>query len=462
MYLSNGGPNCGDPTSLSSKIMMATCHQYCHQYFGRQPVQIGNGRKTGVDISAPFSLCLLLPMELLLSHYSQLLRVSNVNSRWRAFSDQTKTPIKLTHKLSDLSFKCSSRSNGLSSFVVDNNTRFIGVIRGSSGPYRRSNPISASADQLVEAAGSDHHHHPIPSTLAGACWRFLRPYAIYATVLAAASLVARSWLVENPNLLNWSLLLKSFFGLLALVSLNAYYVGINQIYDVDIDKINKPELPLAAGDLSMESAWLLVIFYAVTGLLIVGYSGGPVLLALSCLGLLVGTIYSVPPFRWKRFAVGTMVVIGTMRGLLLHIGLNYATRAALGLPFQWTAPAAFITVFATLFAVVMSLIKDLPDVEGDRKYQIETLATKLGVRNIAFLGTGLMLLNYVVGVLAAIYMPQIFRRNVMIPAHIILASYLIFQTWALEQAKYSKEAASKFYRFIWDLLYLEYLIYPFI
>jgi len=41
------------------------------------------------------------------------------------------------------------------------------------------------------------------------------------------------------------------------------------------------------------------------------------------------------------------------------------------------------------------------------RYQISTFATKLGVRNIAFLGSGILLMNYIVSVVAAIYMPQV-------------------------------------------------------
>lgn len=46
----------------------------------------------------------------------------------------------------------------------------------------------------------------------------------------------------------------------------------------------------------------------------------------------------------------------------------------------------FITCFVTVFAIVIAITKDLADVEGDRRYNIKTLATTLGVRNIAFLG----------------------------------------------------------------------------
>ncbi|CAL5423594.1 unnamed protein product [Camellia sinensis] len=293
-----------------------------------------------------------------------------------------------------------------------------------------------------------------------AFWRFLRPHTIRGTTLGSISLVARA-LIENTNLIRWSLLFKAFSGLLALICGNGYIVGINQIYDIGIDKVNKPYLPIAAGDLSVQSAWFLVLLFAVTGLLIVGINFGPFITALYCLGLFLGTIYSVPPFRMKRFPVVAFLIIATVRGFLLNFGVYYATRAALGLTFEWSLPVAFITTFVTLFALVIAITKDLPDVEGDRKFQISTLATKLGVRNIAFLGSGLLLLNYIGAILAAVFMPQVFKRSLMIPAHTILALSLIFQARLLEKANYTKEAISEFYRFIWNLFYAEYAMFPF-
>nr|CAD1840420.1 unnamed protein product [Ananas comosus var. bracteatus] len=275
------------------------------------------------------------------------------------------------------------------------------------------------------------------------------------------ALVARA-LIENPDLINWWLTFRAFCGLVALICGNGYIVGINQIYDIGIDKVNKPYLPIAAGDLSVQSAWFLVLFFAAAGLLIVSWNFGPFITSLYCLGLFLGTIYSVPPFRLKRYPVAAFLIIATVRGFLLNFGVYYATRAALGLTFQWSSPVAFITAFVTLFALVIAITKDLPDVEGDRKFQISTLATKLGVRNIAFLGTGLLLANYVAAIVAAIYMPQAFRRNIMVPTHAVFALGLIFQAWVLEQANYTKEAISQFYRFIWNLFYAEYIIFPLI
>lgn len=46
----------------------------------------------------------------------------------------------------------------------------------------------------------------------------------------------------------------------------------------------------------------------------------------------------------------------------------------------------FITCFVTVFATVIALTKDLADIEGDRQYNIETFATRLGPNRLALLG----------------------------------------------------------------------------
>lgn len=50
-----------------------------------------------------------------------------------------------------------------------------------------------------------------------------------------SALVARA-LLENPDFVKWALLPKALRGLLALLCGNGYIVGINQIYDTEIDK----------------------------------------------------------------------------------------------------------------------------------------------------------------------------------------------------------------------------------
>lgn len=87
--------------------------------------------------------------------------------------------------------------------------------------------------------------------------------------------------------------------------------------------------------MSPATAWALVLSLAVAGLSIVAANFGNLITSLYGFGLLLGTVYSVPPLRLKRFAVPAFLIIATVRGFLLNFGVFHATRAALQLPFEW-------------------------------------------------------------------------------------------------------------------------------
>ncbi|XP_023005182.1 homogentisate solanesyltransferase, chloroplastic-like isoform X3 [Cucurbita maxima] len=311
-----------------------------------------------------------------------------------------------------------------------------------SPPHLLNPPLPEVRNQAMakENGGSEEPKSQEIWDFARVLWTFLRPHTFYGTLVASCSLAVRVW-TENPNLMKWSILTRAFCGLVELLCGNSYIVGINQIYDVEIDKVNKPFLPIAAGRITRKQAWVLTTSFLVIGLSTATFNSGPFLSSLYCFALLLGTLYTVPPFRLKRFPIAAFLCIALVRGFLVNFGVYYASRSVLGLPFQWSPPVIFITTFVTFFGLVIALTKDLSDIEGDRRYKIITFATKLGVRRLAFFGSGILLLNYVAAILAAIYMPQ---------------------TIALDQAKYTKEAASSFYMFLWKLFYAEYLVFPFV
>lgn len=103
-----------------------------------------------------------------------------------------------------------------------------------------------------------------------------------------------------------------------------------------VSQVNKPFLPIAAKKLSPQVAWILVIGLATVGVGITALNFGLFITSLYGLGLFLGTIYSIPPFRLKQSAIPAFLIIATVRGFLLNFGVYYATRSALSLPFQWS------------------------------------------------------------------------------------------------------------------------------
>jgi homogentisate solanesyltransferase len=320
--------------------------------------------------------------------------------------------------------------------------------------------LSSAADSAGEPPASQRQPFGIRESL-DAAWKFTRPHTIRGTLLGTTALVTKA-LLENPTLIDWALLPRALMGLLALLCGNGYIVGINQIYDVDIDAVNKPFLPIAAGTLSPSAGWGLCFAFAAVGISLVAANFSRFIAGLYAFGLFLGTIYSVPPLRLKRFAIPAFLIIATVRGVLLNFGVYHATRAALGLALQWSPAVSFITGFVTLFATAIAITKDLPDIEGDLRYGIRTFATSMGVRRIAMLGSGLLFINYVGAVYLACRFPTMFNTPIMLAGHCLLAIALVTSTMALDKAEYSQKAIQKYYRSIWNLFYAEYTLLPFI
>ncbi|XP_024021575.1 homogentisate solanesyltransferase, chloroplastic [Morus notabilis] len=374
-------------------------------------------------------------MELTISHSS--FRVATIISlRCKASSHQNRlmpmfksTPKDI--KSANFLLKCSANQLILPVGLYEESRFSKSFLLGQN----KRNSFCRACSQ-VESSGSDPVFAKV-LRFGSTCYKFARPYAMRQAIISTICLFARVF-VENKQLFKWSLLFKAFPGLIAIILAHAYYNGINQIFDVDIDRINKPYLPIPSGELSLKQAWFLMIFSVLTGLSIFQLmKADRITTSLYCFGLLLATLYSAPPFRFKGSSIATAIVIPLI-SITNCIGILYATRVSLGLPFWWSPPIVFITTFAVMFFVVICIIKDIPDVEGDMKNNIRTFAAIFGARNITILGTGILVINYIATIGAAIYMPQVFKRSLMLPVHSTLALLLLFQARKLDKTNYTK------------------------
>jgi homogentisate solanesyltransferase len=297
-----------------------------------------------------------------------------------------------------------------------------------------------------------------------ALYKFTRPHTIRGTILASVAGTTRA-LIDTPGAIasaQWGTMLpRAIIGMIALLLGNAFIVGINQIYDDDIDKLNKPFLPVASGEMSKRYAWVTVATAGIVGPLLVHNFFPFMLFKLYMLGWSLGCIYSVPPIRTKRNPFAAGLTIATVRGFLLNFGVYYAVKDAIGASFSWSPKVSFIARFMTMYATVIAVTKDLPDIEGDRKYNISTFATKVGVANIAKGATVCLLLNYVhaigTGLLSA---AGSFNKIPMIGGHAALALMLLNHFRSLTPD--SIPSVKTYYKHIWDLFYLEYVLYALI
>lgn len=123
---------------------------------------------------------------------------------------------------------------------------------------------------------------------------------------------------------------------------------------------------------------------------------------------------------------------------------------------------AFIARFMTAFATIIAITKDLPDVEGDKAFNISTFATKVGVAKIAKGASLCLFLNYLHAILTGVLTRRAGAFNLvpMVGGHALLATKLALHYRELEPEKLT--SIKKYYKHIWDLFYLEYVLYTLI
>src|ERR671928_226862 len=159
---------------------------------------------------------------------------------------------------------------------------------------------------------------------------------------------------------------------------------------VETARTKKPSLPVAAGDLSPAAGRRIVAACAAVPLVLAVTQGATEFVAVA-LGLAIGTAYSVPPLRLKRFPALASLSITFVRSAVVNVGVWLHFSRALG-GGSAIDPAVWALIAVTVpFSFAIAILKDVPDVEGDRRYAIATFSVRLGARPV--LATGLAALT---------------------------------------------------------------------
>lgn len=212
----------------------------------------------------------------------------------------------------------------------------------------------------------------VPTHWSTALLQFARPHTIVGTSLA----VCVFWVLASAPVGRWDvvLLVKTW---IASLCVNVYVVGINQLTDISIDRINKPYLPLASGAFSVSTGRMLCAFAGIGAVLAAAWVGRWLFGTISIVAAL-GTAYSLPPLRLKRYPVFAMASIVIARAIVAHLGVYMSYRSVLVGSVTVPLEIGAFVAFQLAFVVVISAMKDVPDIEGDRKHQISTFVANLG------------------------------------------------------------------------------------
>jgi 4-hydroxybenzoate polyprenyltransferase len=204
-------------------------------------------------------------------------------------------------------------------------------------------------------------------------WKLARPFTLLPpiTSILCGAIVASA--VKHARFRMAPVILAVF----AIAFLNAGSNGLNQIYDVAADRINKPWRPLPAGQLTFRQAWTFVVIACVAALATVCAIGQQTF-ALYAAMALCSIAYSVPPVRAKQHPFASNLIIASSRAELLLLAGWSVISSVLDSIQPW-----YIGFVLFAFLLGAATTKDFADLEGDRATGCITLPVRFGVSGSA-------------------------------------------------------------------------------
>lgn len=285
----------------------------------------------------------------------------------------------------------------------------------------------------------------------GTVWKFSRPHAFLGTAASIFSL----WLIAaGDSPFSIQLLIKLVAALFVCLSAAVLIVGINQYFDVAIDKVNKPFLPMAANELSRRQAqWILTLAAVIAwgGMLFFDRY----LVATVVVSSVLGFLYSCPPARWKRNPWLAALLIVVVRGPVINLGLYCHFAHQSGTPVSIPGVVWLLCGLSSMVALSIAICKDIPDVAGDRQYGQATFAQIFGQRQVFRFVLVCLAIGFGGAAIAFGFLFSGWLRSLTIMAQLAVLALLFMNARQVDPEV--KTSLTAFYMMIWTIFQWEYL-----
>ncbi|MFW9887390.1 MAG: geranylgeranylglycerol-phosphate geranylgeranyltransferase [Candidatus Thorarchaeota archaeon] len=161
---------------------------------------------------------------------------------------------------------------------------------------------------------------------------------------------------------------------------------VNDIYDIEIDRINRPHRALPSGRMTIRQAWFYVAGLSATGLLF-GFLTGLWSTLIVLAFIAIGYAYAAKVKTWGL--AGNFMVAFSFAFGVLYGSFAYAEQTM-----SYVIPIPSWLFFLTAFMILQAreTIKGAEDVEGDRIRDVRTIARVYGYNAAAGVAA---LLNFI-------------------------------------------------------------------
>ena len=221
--------------------------------------------------------------------------------------------------------------------------------------------------------------------------------------------------------------LNLILGILTYFFLAGSGMIINDIYDLPIDKINRPERPIPSGRINLKQAKILFIAtYAIGVILALIHN---LILSLGIINIILAAFFGFIGWVYAKWGKKSGFPGNIIVGISFSIGLIYGAvlnGAAI--------PAYIYYFFLTSFFLLIAreIVKGCEDVEGDKEEGVKTLAITIGIKKsllISIICQVLAVIFFILPLFAGIINPTLFIITMSLALAIITVSlYLSFSS----------------------------------
>ncbi|WP_157662408.1 geranylgeranylglycerol-phosphate geranylgeranyltransferase [Polaribacter sp. SA4-10] len=208
-------------------------------------------------------------------------------------------------------------------------------------------------------------------------------------------------ITTNSYLSNFEFLIL----VLSVISITAGGYIVNDIFDIETDKINKPANVFIDATLSKKNAWICYFLLTFLGIILGIYSSflnENLFFSFIFIGSILGLFFYSKYFK-KQLLFGNLLVsvfVGLSIFILILFEFDTQTNSStanvknafkLLFPFLFVSGYSF---FAFLTTLVREIIKDIEDIKGDLKIKARTLPIVIGRKRaskVAFFFSSILL-----------------------------------------------------------------------
>lgn len=190
--------------------------------------------------------------------------------------------------------------------------------------------------------------------------KIIRPLNCLITFMV---IIVGGLICSNDNHITVKLVLAGVIGFIVAAAGNS----INDFYDVDVDKINRPDRPLPSGILAPKNVLIFCVVLILIAL-ILSLQINIYAFIISVISLILLFLYS---YKLKQMPLTGNILVSLLTALAFIFGGVVVGNVTLAI-----IPA----VFAFLINLIREVIKDMEDVDGDKRLGINTFPIRFGDR----------------------------------------------------------------------------------